>query len=149
MPLIKGKDVPEKRDPCGCLIKVYPIKPENDLLDFLQFRRTLADEEKWSMQLHKHPDFEEYWFVVKGKGKVICGDETYEVEEGDLIITPRGVPHKAIGDMTLTCTMAKHNVYGQTIGPKMQYVAVDEPYRDNPEEMVKAGQYVERDLTAE
>jgi mannose-6-phosphate isomerase-like protein (cupin superfamily) len=149
MPVYKGKDVPEKRDMvCGALVKIYPVQPENDFLDWIVFRRTMADEEKWSMQLHSHPDFEEMWYVIKGQGKIICGDETYEVEEGDLVITPRGAPHKVIGDMTLICTTAKHNVYGQTIGHKMQYVANDEPYRDKPEEMIKEGQCQIRDMTS-
>ena len=83
--------------------------PNNDLLDWLVVKRSLAMEDKWAMQLHSHPDFEEYWFVTEGKGKIICGDETYEVEPGDLVITPRGVPHKAIGDVTFICCTAKHN----------------------------------------
>jgi len=145
MPLIKGKDIPERRDTtCGAMVKIYPVQPENDFLDWILFRRSMADEEKWAMQLHSHPDFEEMWFVIKGKGRIICGDETHEVEEGDLFITPRGAPHKVVGDITLICTTAKHNVYGKTVGPKMQYMAHDEPYRDNPEDLQKAGEYVER-----
>ncbi len=115
----------------------------NDLLDWLVVKRSLDMEDKWSMQLHSHPDFEEYWFVIEGKGQIICGDETYDVEVGDLVITPRGVPHKAIGDMTFVCTMAKHNVYGQTLGTKMQYLANDKPYRENPEDSPDVGTYLE------
>jgi len=150
MPFYKGKDVSEKRDLyCGALLKVYPVKADNDFLDWIVFRRTMADEDKWPMQLHSHPDFEEMWFVLEGKGQIICGDETYDVEPRDLVITPRGVPHKVIGDITLICTTAKHNVYGQTIGPKMQYMANDEPYREKPEEMLKEGELQIRDMTKE
>ena len=145
MPLYKGKEIQERRDiNCGALVKIYPVQADNDFLDWIVFRRTLADEEKWAMQSHSHPHFEEYWFVIKGKGKLICGDETYEVEEGDLFITPRGVPHKVVGEITLICTTAKHNVYGQSIGPYMQYKAHDAPYRENPEDLIQPGEYVER-----
>jgi mannose-6-phosphate isomerase-like protein (cupin superfamily) len=147
MPLIKGKDVKEEREvTCGCMIKWYPIEHDNDLLDWLVVRRSTDFEEKWSMQFHSHPDFEEYWFVIEGKGQIICGDETYDVEPGDLVITPRGVPHKAVGNLIFVCTTAKHNVYGQTIGPKMQYVAHDKPYRDNPEDAPPVGEYSEKKL---
>ena len=147
MPVFKQKDLKEERDRrCGCRIWKYPIKPENDMLDWILVERTLEEENgEWPMQLHSHPDFEEYWFVLKGKGEVICGDETYQVEPGDLVITPRGVPHKVKGDITLICSTAKHNVYGQTIGPKQQYFAVDKPARDNPE-LPPIGTYIEEPI---
>jgi uncharacterized protein YjlB len=123
------------------------VGPNNDLLDWLVVKRSMDMEDKWSMQLHSHPDFEEYWFVVKGKGQIICGDETYDVEEGDLVITPRGVPHKALGDITFICCTAKHNVYGQTVGTKMQYMAHDKPHRENPGDASDVGTYVEMELS--
>jgi mannose-6-phosphate isomerase-like protein (cupin superfamily) len=129
------------------LIKWYPVGPNNDLLDWLVVKRSLAMEDKWAMQLHAHPDFEEYWFVIEGKGQIICGDETYDVEPGDLVITPRGVPHKARGDVTFICCTSKHNVYGQTIGTKMQYLAADKPYRENPKDAPEIGTYQESDMS--
>ena len=110
MPLIKGRDIREKRVPAGCMAKWYPIGPENDLLDWLVVRRTLDMDEKWEAQLHSQPDFDEYWFVLKGKGQMTCGDETYDVEPGDLLITPPGVPHKVRGDITFICCLAKQIV---------------------------------------
>ncbi len=149
MPLFKGKDIEEKRDPgCGCLIRFYPIGASNDLLDWMVVKRSLASEDKWAMQLHAHPDFEEYWFVLTGRGQIICGDETYDVEPGDLVITPRGVPHRAMGDLTFLCCMSKHNVYGQTLGTKMQYLAVDKPYRENPKTVAEIGTYMENNMSS-
>ena len=143
MPHYKRKDLKAERDvTCGCMITTYPVKVDNDMLDWLIVERSMKMEDKWSMQSHSHPDFEEYWFVLEGKGKIICGDETYEVEPGDLVITPRSVPHKAVGDITFICCTAKHNVFGQTIGHKMQYVAHDKPFRDNPEDAPPVGKYV-------
>jgi hypothetical protein len=146
----KGKDIEFRREPlCGCMIKRYPLKAENDLLEYLVVKRTSDMDEKWSFQTHKHKDFEEYWFVIEGKGQIVCGEEIYDVEKGDLVVTPRGVPHKARGDMTFLCIMAKHNVYGMTLGTRLQYEAVEEPYRDNPEEVPKVGQYIEKDTVEE
>lgn len=116
------------------------------MLDWLLVERTLDSEDKWSMQMHSHPDFEEYWFVLEGSGKMICGDETYNLEVGDLFITPRGVPHKTIGDIKFICCTAKHNVYGQTLGTKMQYQAHDKPYRDKPTDAPDVGTYAEMDV---
>ena len=137
--VIRGKDVkPFREVHCGCMIKSYPLRPDNDLADWLVVERKLEYEEKWSMESHKHKDFEEYWFVVKGKAKFIVGDEEVDVEEGDLVITPRGVCHKAIGDVSFICCTALHNVYGQTIGPgKLQYEACAEEYREKPEDVAK------------
>ena len=145
MPLIKGKDIKAKRGlACGSMIKWYPIGPDNDLLDWVVFSRSMAEEKDWSMQKHSHPDFEEYWFVVEGKGQIICGDETYDVEPWDLVITPRGVPHKAKGDVRFICFTAKHNVYGK-VGTKLQYKAHDDPYREKAGDAPKAGTYMEID----
>jgi len=149
--LIKGKDVAEfrKTGTCGCVSKRFPLKTENDLKDWMVIKRSLDAEEKWSMQMHSHPDFEEYWFVIEGEGQFIVGDKIYDVEVGDLVITPPGVPHKAIGDVVFVCTMAKHNSNGKTIGSKQAYVAHDTPYRDDPEELPKVGERVEFDATEE
>lgn len=147
MPLYKGKNIKEKRVIPGCMAKWYPIQPENDLLDWLVVRRSLDMDDKWEAQLHSHPNYEEYWFVIDGRGQMICGDETYDVEVGDLLITPRGVPHKVRGDITFICCAAKHNVYGQTLGTKSQYIAHNRPYRDNPDDLPEVGKYIEEDVT--
>jgi hypothetical protein len=147
MPVYKAKDLKAERSPyCGCITTHYPLKPENDLLDWIIVRRTLDMEEEWSMQKHKHKYFEEYWFVLEGSGKFYIGDEEFDVGVGDLVVTPRDVPHKAKGDITFACCMAKHNVFGQTLGTKMPYEAVEKPYRKDPEATAEVGRYVEREM---
>lgn len=146
MPLIKGDDVPEVRNDYGVTVKAFPLGPGNDILEFLVFRRQMDWEEKWSMQKHKHRDFEEYWYVIKGEGQIVCGDETYDVKGGDLFITPPNTCHKAIGDMTAICITARHNARGYTVGNKIQYEACDEPYRDDPSKLPRPGEYVEFEL---
>ena len=150
MPVYKAKDLKAERSPyCGCMTTHYPLKPSNDLLDWLVVRRTLDMEDEWRMIKHKHKDFEEYWFVIEGKGTFYIGDEEFEVEVGDLVITPRGVPHKAKGDITFVCCTAKHNVYGMSTGTRMQYEAVDKPYRKDSKMSAPVGVFAERELYPE
>lgn len=104
-------------------------------------------DKKWEAQLHSHPNYEEYWFVIEGKGQITIGDEVYNVEPGDLVITPRGVPHKVKGDIIFICCAGKHNVEGKPFGTKAQYVAHDEPYRDNLEDRPLVGICLEEDIT--
>jgi mannose-6-phosphate isomerase-like protein (cupin superfamily) len=148
MPIIKAKDLKEVREKnCGSIAVWYPVGPENDLLDWMIVKRTKDQDEKWRFQAHKHRDFEEYWFILEGKGTIYIGDEAHPVEKGDLAILPRDVPHWISGDIEFICTTAKHNVYGQSVGNRMQFEATDKPYRDNPEEIPKVGEYFEVDLS--
>lgn len=145
--VIKGKDYDFAREAhCGCLVKGFPLPEDSDLLDWLIVHRTQDMEDKWSMQLHKHKDFQEYWFVIEGKGKFYIGDDVFDVEAGDLAVMPRDVPHKAEGNITFVCTMALHNVHGKTIGRKMQYEGCDEPNRDDPKMRAPLGEYLEKKM---
>ncbi len=127
------------------MLQWYPVGPDNDLLDWLVVTRTMEMEKNgWSMQLHSHPDFEEYWFVLEGSGKIICGKDTFNVEKGDLVITPRGMPHKALGDVKFICCTAKHNAKGKAT-KVMQYKAHDKPARANPSDAPDPGVYAEID----
>jgi len=159
MPLIKGKDVPTQRlwECCGCWLKAYPIPESSDLGDLLA-SPDVADPEpgKWPFQAHSHPDFEEYWYVCRGKGEWICGDEVFEVEEGDFLITPRGVSHapgdpeKFSSDFKMICFSCKYNVYGKTVAPKSQYRGDVEVYREDPElRNGRPGEIREVDLSSE
>jgi mannose-6-phosphate isomerase-like protein (cupin superfamily) len=115
MTLIKGKDIKAKRERnAGAMVKRYPIQPINDMLSWEVVKRNSAEDGEWMTQLHSHPDFEEYWFVISGKGQMVCGDELYDVEPGDLVITPPSVPYKVLGDIEWIACSFKHNVYGHT-----------------------------------
>lgn len=46
--------------------------------------------------LHKHTNQEEAMFVIAGKGKLICGDEEYDLVPGTAIFSPLGVDHEII-----------------------------------------------------
>lgn len=146
--VMKGGDQKTERDKCcGCMVTEFPLPETSDLLDFLIIERTLGEgEKKWAMTTHIHKDFEEYWYVIEGSAKFYIGDDEFDVKPGDLAIMPRGVPHKAVGDVKFICLTALHNVYGQAIGRKMQFEAVDRPYRDDPKDTPEVGLYMERHM---
>ena len=53
---------------------------------------------------HWHPDFEEWWAVLKGRltWEVGQGRPLMQVEEGDLVFVPKGMRHfiTSVGDET-------------------------------------------------
>jgi quercetin dioxygenase-like cupin family protein len=56
--------------------------------------RLLCFEPGQCVPLHKHLNGDEYFYVIKGKGKIIIGNEEEETESGCIIKAPAGVPHK-------------------------------------------------------
>jgi mannose-6-phosphate isomerase-like protein (cupin superfamily) len=52
-------------------------------------------------KLHFHERTDEFYYVIAGQGTMILDDETIELHEGVVVYVPRGVKHKAIGDMTV------------------------------------------------
>ena len=47
---------------------------------------------------HNHKDEDELFFVVKGKLKIAFEDKTVEINEGEMLIVPKGVEHKPIAE---------------------------------------------------
>ena len=45
------------------------------------------------MRVHKHLENDELIFIQKGQGRLTLGEETFEVNSGDLAFVPRGVWH--------------------------------------------------------
>ena len=43
---------------------------------------------------HYHENQEEVYFFICGKGKMIVGDEEFEVKAGDIVLIPDGLFHK-------------------------------------------------------
>lgn len=148
--VIRGAKIPEQRlCSCGCNMKIYPIGEDRDLADFLVVRKADTTDKGWTMQLHSHPDFDEYWYITKAKKgacSFIIGDEEVDAEEGDLIITPRGVPHKIKGDASVICFSCKYNVFGKTTNGKLTYVGHDTPEREDPTGLPAVGDYCEIDF---
>lgn len=56
--------------------------------------RLLCFEQNQLVQLHKHPKADEYFFVIKGKGKVKIESEETDAESGCSIRAPAGMAHQ-------------------------------------------------------
>ena len=47
---------------------------------------------------HKHEDEDELFLVVKGNFKMELRDKTIELNEGEILIVPKGVEHKPVAE---------------------------------------------------
>ena len=52
-------------------------------------------------KLHYHKKTDEFYYVIDGQGTMILDDEEIELHRGVVVYVPRGVKHKAIGDLTV------------------------------------------------
>jgi len=46
-----------------------------------------------SQTVHAHAGADKFYYVCSGRARLIVGDETREVTEGDVVWAPAGVPH--------------------------------------------------------
>jgi mannose-6-phosphate isomerase-like protein (cupin superfamily) len=53
---------------------------------------------KGEFVFHQHENEDELFMVVKGSFKMEYRDKTVEVNEGEIIIVPRGVEHKPVAE---------------------------------------------------
>ncbi|MBI4551570.1 MAG: cupin domain-containing protein [Candidatus Latescibacteria bacterium] len=47
---------------------------------------------------HSHDTIEQMYYILKGRGQVLIGDEKRDVQEGDAIYLPVNLPHQAFND---------------------------------------------------
>lgn len=47
---------------------------------------------------HNHHDEDELFFVIKGRLKIAFVDKTVEINEGEMLIVPKGVEHKPMAE---------------------------------------------------
>ena len=52
-------------------------------------------------KLHYHAHTDEFYYVIDGQGTMILDDEVIELHQGVVVYVPRGVKHKAIGNLTV------------------------------------------------
>ena len=53
---------------------------------------------KGEFVFHQHENEDELFMVVKGKFKMQYRDKAVEINEGEIIIVPKGVEHKPVAD---------------------------------------------------
>jgi mannose-6-phosphate isomerase-like protein (cupin superfamily) len=47
---------------------------------------------------HKHDEEDELFYVVKGSFRMELRDKTIELEEGEMLVVPRGVEHRPVAE---------------------------------------------------
>jgi mannose-6-phosphate isomerase-like protein (cupin superfamily) len=52
-------------------------------------------------KLHYHQRTDEFYYIIDGQGAMILDDEQIELHKGVVVYVPRGVRHKAIGNLTV------------------------------------------------
>jgi mannose-6-phosphate isomerase-like protein (cupin superfamily) len=52
-------------------------------------------------KLHYHERTDEFYYVIAGTGTMDLDDEQIELRAGVVVYIPRGVRHKAVGDLTV------------------------------------------------
>jgi mannose-6-phosphate isomerase-like protein (cupin superfamily) len=52
-------------------------------------------------KLHYHERTDEFYYIIDGQGKMVLDDEEIEVHKGLVVYVPRGVRHKAVGNLTV------------------------------------------------
>ena len=53
---------------------------------------------KGEFMFHQHENEDELFMVIKGKFRMEFRDKTVEVNEGEILIVPRGVEHKPVAE---------------------------------------------------
>lgn len=52
-------------------------------------------------KLHYHERTDEFYYVIAGRGTMVLDDEEINLHPGVVVYVPRGVKHKAKGDLTV------------------------------------------------
>ena len=52
-------------------------------------------------RLHYHEKTDEVYYIIDGEGTMVLDDEEIAVRKGVVVYVPRGVRHKAVGDLTV------------------------------------------------
>ena len=80
---ISKDKIEPKEDPCGLLRELYSSENLSIAHDVV-----LGKARK-----HKHIKMEEVYYVEKGSGKLIIGDEVLSIKTGDLVAIPKNTLH--------------------------------------------------------
>jgi len=61
-------------------------------------------------KLHYHQRTDEIYYVLDGQGRMLLDDQEIELRKGLLVYVPRGVKHKAWGELTVLVTCIPRGV---------------------------------------
>src|SRR5579884_541763 len=63
-------------------------------------------------KLHYHERTDEFYYIIAGHGTMVLDDEEIEVHPGVVVYVPRGVKHKAKGELTVLTVCVPRGVLG-------------------------------------
>src|SRR3954447_18940138 len=63
-------------------------------------------------KLHYHERTDEVYYVIAGRGTMVLDDEEIELHAGVVVYVPRGVRHKAKGNLTVLTVCVPRGVLG-------------------------------------
>ena len=63
-------------------------------------------------KLHYHERTDEFYYVLAGEGTMTLDDEEIELHAGVVVYVPRGVKHKARGNLTVLLVCVPRGVMG-------------------------------------
>ena len=63
-------------------------------------------------KLHYHKQTDEVYYVIDGQGSMVLDGETIELHRGVVVYVPRGVKHKAKGELTVLTVCVPAGVLG-------------------------------------
>ena len=84
---------------------------DNTNLNNLVVSKTILHPEK-STTGHNHKGQEEVYIFTKGKGTMIVGEKTYQVEKNDIVLIPDGDFHKVFN-------IGKYELGGESIATNL------------------------------
>jgi mannose-6-phosphate isomerase-like protein (cupin superfamily) len=62
-------------------------------------------------KLHYHERTDEFYFIIDGQGTMILDGEEIELHKGVVVYVPRGVKHKAKGNLTVLTVCIPRGVF--------------------------------------
>lgn len=62
-------------------------------------------------KLHYHERTDEFYYVIDGQGTMTLDDEEIELHKGVVVYVPRGVKHKAKGNLTVLTVCIPRGVF--------------------------------------
>jgi len=66
---------------------------------------TLVKVENRTLDFHTHDDSDEVFFIIDGTMKLEFRDSIVTLNQGDLIVVPKGVEHRPICEKMVTCML--------------------------------------------
>ena len=88
------------------------VLEDNNLLEHMTLSKTTLKPSQ-STRGHLHDDLEEVYFFTKGEGKMVLGEEEFDVKAADIVLIPQGKFHRVINNknesMEFVCVFEKYD----------------------------------------